>query len=212
MVARRRRISNGNYNQNFHRRWPRQLNIWGVIFVPFLVVVLALVYILVIEMVYHRGRVEIKDIDIDNFHLNYTFLNTTTVALNGKATLEVFFETSGNVERYFGDFNITSLAFPNDPIKSFSMRTETREKGKKDVVVVRFDTHPTTLTPEKIRVLNEWLAIGKFGTELSVEYEWNVKKEVYFWISPPVKYASFSCQIPYKARFANKSHPTRCVK
>lgn len=212
MVARNtnppRRINNDNHN---HHPRPR-LNVWGLMLVPYVVFVLIVVHIIVIDLVYHGGRVDINDINIDNIHVNYTFLNITTVALSGNTTLEVFFKTSGNVERFFGDFKISSTVFRNDPINSFSQYTGTSSEGEKDVVVVRYNSHPTTLPPEKLQLISESLAKGKFWLRLSVEYAWNVKQEVYSIITPPMKYVRFCCQIPYKAVHADKYHPTRCIK
>lgn len=122
-----------------------------VIFWVRVFLLLVLVCLCLIELKFKHGNMKIQVVDIDEFHVNFDFINEEAIKLNGNATLDILFKVSGNFERDMGHFKITTTMSRQWPIVAFSNTSYSllSEYGR-EILRVKFESsYPTHFPPNK---------------------------------------------------------------
>ncbi|GJY18282.1 hypothetical protein Tco_0389773 [Tanacetum coccineum] len=160
------------------------------------------------QIKYRSGNMEIHHVDIDECHMKYNFTKNA-IKLDGNATLDIVFKISGNIERDHGNFRMTTTLSDQYPIVSFSKTSYSvlSEYGR-EILAVKFESkYATYLPPEKLQLFKEALTEGYSRFQLDILFEWSVKRERYYVLSPPHMNLRYSCRIPHKAMHQR----TRCI-
>ena len=129
---------------------------------------------------------EIIVVDVDDLYDNFDIINEKAVKLNVNAALEVFFNTSGNIERENGNFIISTMTSEHRPIVSFSKSSHSLfSKYGIEVLVVNLESsYPTHLPPKELHLLKELLATGFYMFKLDIVFKWNINWGLPYIISP----------------------------